>query len=105
LAGLEVWVYLTIACTVGELHVFPLLISSFAIGLLNSTFSDIFDEAHFINTLQADVRIIRELPKELESVPRARKHFSSWASVNYYEEMTDLWKDYQVDMSLRFQYI
>ncbi|CAI9108878.1 OLC1v1008579C1 [Oldenlandia corymbosa var. corymbosa] len=61
-----------------------------------STFADIFDETHFIMNLQTDVRIVKELPKELESVPRARKHFSSWASMSYYEEMTQLWKDYQV---------
>ncbi|KAF8411688.1 hypothetical protein HHK36_004246 [Tetracentron sinense] len=62
----------------------------------SSMFSDIFDELHFITALQGDVRIVKELPKELESVPRARKHFSSWSGVNYYEEMTRLWKDYQV---------
>lgn len=62
----------------------------------SSTFSDIFDEFHFISTLQGDVNVIKELPKELESVPRARKHFTSWSGVAYYEEMTHLWKDYQV---------
>ncbi|KAL0381348.1 UNVERIFIED_CONTAM: O-fucosyltransferase 38 [Sesamum angustifolium] len=61
-----------------------------------STFSDIFDEVHFIESLQHDVRIVKELPKELESLPRARKHFTSWAGLSYYEEMTELWKDYQV---------
>ncbi|XP_027076477.1 O-fucosyltransferase 38 [Coffea arabica] len=61
-----------------------------------SIFSDIFDEVHFIMTLQTDVRIVKELPKELESAPRARKHFSSWSGVSYYEEMAHLWKDYQV---------
>ncbi|KAL0431139.1 UNVERIFIED_CONTAM: O-fucosyltransferase 38 [Sesamum radiatum] len=61
-----------------------------------STFSDIFDEVHFIKSLQQDVRIVKELPKELESLPRARKHFTSWAGLSYYEEMTELWKDYQV---------
>lgn len=61
-----------------------------------STFSDIFDEHHFITTLQGDVRIVKGLPKELESIPRARKHFTSWSSMGYYEEMTRLWKDYQV---------
>ncbi|XP_075474908.1 O-fucosyltransferase 38-like isoform X3 [Primulina tabacum] len=50
-----------------------------------STFSDVFDELHFINTLQQDVMIVKELPKELESVPRARKHFTSWSGVSYYE--------------------
>ncbi|XP_058090776.1 O-fucosyltransferase 38 isoform X2 [Magnolia sinica] len=62
----------------------------------SSTFSDIFDEFHFITALQGDVRIVKELPKELESTPRARKHFTSWASMGYYEEMTRLWNDYQV---------
>ncbi|KAK3001786.1 hypothetical protein RJ639_021737 [Escallonia herrerae] len=60
-----------------------------------STFSDVFDELQFITTLQADVRIVKELPKELGSVPRARKHFTSWSRMGYYEEMTQLWKDYQ----------
>ncbi|KAE8689192.1 putative disease resistance RPP13-like protein 1-like [Hibiscus syriacus] len=62
----------------------------------SSTFSDIFDEHHFITTLQQDVRIVRELPKELEHVPRAQKHFTSWSNVGYYKEMTQLWNEYQV---------
>lgn len=62
----------------------------------SSTFSDIFDETHFINFLQGDVNIVRALPKELESTLRARKHFTSWSGVSYYEEMAKLWKDYQV---------
>lgn len=62
----------------------------------SSTFSDVFDEQHFITALQGDVRIVKELPKELESAPRARKHFTSWSSNSYYEEMTRLWSDYQV---------
>lgn len=61
-----------------------------------STFSDIFDEQHFIATLQGDVRVVSQLPKELESAPRARKHFQSWSGVNYYVEMAQLWQDYQV---------
>lgn len=60
-----------------------------------STFSDIFDENHFIKALRGDVRIIKELPKEIESLPRARKHFTSWSGVGYYEEMTQLWKEHQ----------
>lgn len=62
----------------------------------SSTFSDIFDENHFINALQGDIHIVRELPKELASLPRARKHFTSWASVSYYEEVSHLFKDYKV---------
>ncbi|CAA2989256.1 O-fucosyltransferase 38 [Olea europaea subsp. europaea] len=61
-----------------------------------STFSDIFDELHFIKTLQQNVRIVKELPKELENVPRIRKHFTSWSGMSYYEEMTHLWKDHQL---------
>ncbi|KAL1531540.1 O-fucosyltransferase 38 [Salvia divinorum] len=62
----------------------------------SSTFSNIFDETHFIKSLEKDVRIVKELPKELESLPRARKHFTSWGSLGYYEEMTTLWKEYQI---------
>eukprot|EP00257_Ricinus_communis_P004243 XP_002517241.2 O-fucosyltransferase 38 [Ricinus communis] len=62
----------------------------------SSTFPDIFDELHFITSLQNDVRIVKELPKELESLPRARKHFTSWSGMGYYEEMTRLWKEFQV---------
>lgn len=63
---------------------------------IHSTFSDIFDVLHFINSLQGDLRIVMELPKELEPAPRARKHFTSWSGVGYYEEMTQLFKEYQV---------
>lgn len=62
----------------------------------SSVFSDIFDEEHFIKSLGRDVKVIKKLPKEVESLPRARKHFTSWASVGYYEEMTHLWKEYKV---------
>ncbi|KAI4317113.1 hypothetical protein L6164_025016 [Bauhinia variegata] len=62
----------------------------------SSVFSDIFDELHFIESLKGDVRIVKELPKNLEGAPRARKHFTSWSSVGYYEEMKRLWNDYQV---------
>lgn len=70
--------------------------NSFAFSISCSTFSDIFDESHFINSQEGDVHIVRELPKELESAPRARKHFTSWSGASYYEEMSQLWKDYQV---------
>lgn len=63
---------------------------------MNSTFSDIFDELHFIETLQEDVNIVKELPPELANVPRARKHFTSSSGTNYYEDMRQLWKEYRV---------
>lgn len=62
----------------------------------SSVFSDVFDEFHFIESLKGDIRIVQELPKNLEAAPRARKHFTSWSGVGYYEEMTRLWNDYQV---------
>ncbi|CAH9120228.1 unnamed protein product [Cuscuta europaea] len=62
----------------------------------SSIFSDIFDEHHFIQMLQGDVRIVRALPKELESAHRARKHFTSWSSMGYYTEMKQLWNENQV---------
>ncbi|XP_038707761.1 O-fucosyltransferase 38 isoform X2 [Tripterygium wilfordii] len=62
----------------------------------SSTFSDIFDDRHFIETLQGDVRIVKQLPKELDSAPRARKHFTSWSGLGYYKDMMQLWDNYQV---------
>lgn len=62
----------------------------------SSIFSDIFDEEHFIKTLERDVYIVKELPKELESLPKARKHFTTWSGVSYYEEMARLWQEYRV---------
>ncbi|XP_039158222.1 O-fucosyltransferase 38-like [Eucalyptus grandis] len=64
-----------------------------------STFSDIFDETHFIEALKGDIRVATELRKELESVPHARKHFSSWASMGYFKELTRLWNEYQICIS------
>ncbi|KAJ4766378.1 O-fucosyltransferase family protein [Rhynchospora pubera] len=61
-----------------------------------STFEDIFDEAYFIETLKGDIRVVKELPKELESAPRARKHFTSWSGSAYYEEIARLFKDNKV---------
>ncbi|KAJ8443229.1 hypothetical protein Cgig2_017222 [Carnegiea gigantea] len=62
----------------------------------SSVFADIFDELYFIKSLQQDVKIVKELPKHLESLPRARKHFTSWSGMSYYENMTHLWNEYQV---------
>lgn len=66
------------------------------IYLFCSSFSDIFDELHFITSLRGDLRVVRELPKELRSVPRARKHFTSWSGMTYYQDMVESLKDYQV---------
>jgi len=77
------------------LYPFPNL-SSHWVGCVNSVFSDVFDELHFIESLKGDIRIVNELPKNLEGIPRARKHFTSWAGVGYYTDMTRLWSDYQV---------
>lgn len=62
-----------------------------------SVFADIFDVDHFITTLQDDVKIVKELPRRLITIPRARKHFTSWAGVGYYEDMTHLFKNHQVN--------
>ncbi|XP_078434985.1 O-fucosyltransferase family protein isoform X2 [Wolffia australiana] len=62
----------------------------------SSSFGDIFDELHFIQSLEGDVRVIKELPKDSENSPRTRKHFSSWASFNYYQELSQLWEEYRV---------
>ncbi|GKB55500.1 hypothetical protein Tco_0906253 [Tanacetum coccineum] len=40
----------------------------------------IFDEDHFIDSLKADVSVIKNLYEELVSIPRAMKHFTSWGS-------------------------
>ncbi|KAL9272799.1 O-fucosyltransferase 38-like protein, partial [Drosera capensis] len=48
------------------------------------------------SSLVDDVTFVKELPDELENAPRARKHFSSWSGLSYYEEMTQLWKEYKV---------
>lgn len=62
-----------------------------------SYFSDIFDEDHFISSLANDVKVIKNLPKELSNATRARKHFRSWSGISYYqEEIASLWTDYQV---------
>lgn len=37
-------------------------------SLFHSQFSDIYQEEHFINYLTPDIRIVKELPKELQSL-------------------------------------
>ena len=96
------WVY-SISASVGSLEAY-LTFSNviFFIGHVRSVFSDVFDEFHFIESLKGDIRIVQELPKNLEAAPRARKHFTSWSGVGYYEEMTRLWNDYQVLKFFRY---
>lgn len=36
--------------------------------ILHSQFSDIYQEEHFINYLTPDIRIVKELPEELQSL-------------------------------------
>ncbi|XP_070682596.1 O-fucosyltransferase 7-like isoform X2 [Malus domestica] len=63
----------------------------------SSNFSDVFDEDHFIKALANDVKIVKKLPKELASGPRALKLFRSWASMDYYQdEIASLWEVYEV---------
>ncbi|KAM0976781.1 hypothetical protein PS2_019378 [Malus domestica] len=63
----------------------------------SSIFSDVFDEDHFINALANDVKIIKNLPKELATGIRAVKHFRSWSGMDYYQdEIAGLWKEYEV---------
>lgn len=63
----------------------------------SSIFSDVFDEDYFIKSLEGDVSVVKKLPKELLSAPKAHKHFTSWSSAKYYqEEIVQLWEDYKV---------
>ncbi|XP_068345495.1 O-fucosyltransferase 7-like isoform X2 [Pyrus communis] len=63
----------------------------------SSNFSDVFDEDHFINALANDVKIIKNLPKELATGIRAVKHFRSWSGMDYYQdEIAGLWEEYEV---------
>ncbi|BBG95785.1 hypothetical protein Prudu_004427 [Prunus dulcis] len=60
-------------------------------------FSNVFDEDHFINALANDIKIIKKLPKELATGPRAVKLFRSWSGMNYYQdEIARLWEEYEV---------
>lgn len=69
-----------------------------------SIFSDVFDEDYFIKSLEGDVSVVKKLPKELLSAPKAHKHFTSWSSAKYYqEEIVQLWEDYKV--ILLYEYV
>ncbi|KAJ6908340.1 hypothetical protein NC651_018693 [Populus alba x Populus x berolinensis] len=74
-------------CFYLKVFFFLILYCSLNMSQMCTALCDIFDERHFITTLQDDVRIAKALPKELVSIPRARKHFTSWSGMGYYEEM------------------
>jgi hypothetical protein len=58
--------------------------------LFCSTFTDIYDEDHFIATLEGYVKVVKELPEELlerydhntSNIPNI--HVQAWAPVHYY---------------------
>ncbi|CAK9163573.1 unnamed protein product [Ilex paraguariensis] len=62
-----------------------------------SNFSDVFDEDYFVNSLSNDVKIIKKLPKEMETAAKAVKLFRSWSGIDYYQEdIASMWEEYQV---------
>ncbi|KAK4745081.1 hypothetical protein SAY87_011393 [Trapa incisa] len=62
-----------------------------------SNFSDVFDEAHFINTLANDVKVIKKLPKELANARKATRQFRSWSGMEYYQnEIAGMWENNEV---------
>lgn len=63
----------------------------------SSNFSDIFDVEHFIDALKGDVHVVKSLPQEYLSSPKAGKQFQSWSNVKYYEDViAPVWRDYKV---------
>ncbi|KAI5078332.1 hypothetical protein GOP47_0006003 [Adiantum capillus-veneris] len=63
----------------------------------SSTFSDVFDEEYFMTSLENDISVVKKLPKEFLSAPKAHKHFRSWSNAKYYhEEIAQLWEDYKI---------
>ncbi|GAB4844997.1 O-fucosyltransferase 7 [Ancistrocladus abbreviatus] len=63
----------------------------------SSNFKDVFDEDHFINALANDVKVIKKLPEELATQPKAVKHFKSWSGLDYYQDkIATMWEDYRV---------
>lgn len=59
---------------------------------MNSKFGDIYDEEHFIKTLEHDVRIVNTIPGHimerfdynLSNVYNFRIH--AWSTINYYRD-------------------
>ncbi|WOL12483.1 hypothetical protein Cni_G21250 [Canna indica] len=63
----------------------------------SSNFSNVFDEEHFIQTLVNDVKVVKKLPVELMSTPKAIIHFRSWSGSEYYQnEISRMWDNHLV---------
>ncbi|EPS58265.1 hypothetical protein M569_16550, partial [Genlisea aurea] len=62
-----------------------------------STFSDVFDENHFINSLVNDVKVIKKLPKKASNSAQLAMSFRSWSGADYYEQVVArMWDKYPV---------
>lgn len=67
-----------------------LVFKSIIVSVLCSNFGDIYDEDHFIATLDGYVKVVKELPESLmeryehniSNIPNFR--VQAWASVGYY---------------------
>jgi hypothetical protein len=47
--------------------------------------------------LKGDVNVVKTLPSELVSAPKAVKQFQSWSNIKYYQEsIAPLWREYKV---------
>jgi uncharacterized protein YfiM (DUF2279 family) len=62
-----------------------------------SNFSDVFDEDHFINALENDVKVVKKLPKELAFAPKSVRYFRSWSGMDYYQEqIASMWVNNEI---------
>jgi hypothetical protein len=69
----------------------------FFICSICSNFSDVFDEDHFINALENDVKVVKKLPKELAFAPKSVRYFRSWSGMDYYQEqIASMWVNNEV---------
>lgn len=68
-----------------------------SVFFLCSNFADVFDVDYFIDALKGDVNVVKTLPTELVSAPKAVKQFQSWSNIKYYQEsIAPLWREYKV---------
>ncbi|GFP95308.1 uncharacterized protein at1g04910 [Phtheirospermum japonicum] len=55
-----------------------------------SQFKDIFDVDHFINSLRGEVKIVKELPQDMQTKVNMRRYISmqpnSWSDISYYTD-------------------